>query len=125
MTFFDLLNRLFFKRIKAGIEDNDYLQMFVPYMMNRWLSFYSGVQCIFVNETLNKYTYIFENNKEESFKFYSNFLPKLPFKVIKYVKKKKEEVTEKDKSLTLYAKNNMISQREVALYLALINRMNN
>lgn len=126
MTFFDLLRKVvFFDKKGNNVNDitNEELQQFVPYMMNRWLSFYDTSKAVFVNETFNKFTGIFDD-KRDSFMLYFNLAPKSKFKKIEYVKKKKEAKEQEDASLEIIAKNNYISQREVQMYVDLSKHMN-
>ena len=56
MNFFQLQNKLFYsKKENAGELDSEGEQSFVPFLFNRWLSFYSKELPGFVNETLNKF----------------------------------------------------------------------
>ena len=60
MNFFQLQNKLFYsKKDKAGELDAEGEQAFVPFLFNRWLSFYNKELPGFVNETLNKFGGIF------------------------------------------------------------------
>jgi len=121
MNFFDILRILFFKKTNsADVINCDDLQSFTPYMINRWLSFYDNQRAIFVNETLNKFSGLHEE-KSESFKFYSNLIPLLRFKKINYIKKNKDKTTDKeDNKSTIIARNNLISSREVEMYIDLL-----
>jgi hypothetical protein len=85
-------------------------------MINRWLSFYDRSKAVFVNETLNRYSYLFDD-KNEMFKLYYNLIPESRFKKIAYIKKKKEEKEKEDNSIDIIAKNNHISTREVKMYM--------
>lgn len=119
MTFFDILSYLFYKnkpKDRDLVEED--IQQFTPYMVNRWLSFYDKAQCVFVNETLNKFSTI-EDNKSSIFKFYYELIPRLKFKRISYNKKIKEEKSDSDKQkdILMIAKNHNISSREVQLYM--------
>jgi|TARA_R100000152_G_C6748165_1_gene171753 hypothetical protein len=116
MNFFQLQNKLFYsKKTEAGELDAEGEQAFVPFLFNRWLSFYNENMCIFTNETLNKFSTIFEN-KQDTYKLYYNIIPRLKWQKIKYIKKKKKE--EEDKiNLALIAKNKNISIRELKQYL--------
>ena len=116
MTFFDILRTLFFFTSKKVEIDQADLQLFQPYMVNRWLSFYDRTKAVFVNETLNKFTDLFDN-KEDSFKLYDNLIPRSKFKKIEYVKKQKEMEVEQE--FIMFAKNNMVSLRELNMYVAL------
>lgn len=116
MNFFQLQNKLFYsKKDEAGELDLEGEQSFVPFLFNRWLSFYSKDTPIFVNETLNKFGALFDD-KQRQYRFYYHLIPRLKFKRIKYVKKiKKEKAEESD--LYLIAKNKNISVRELKQYL--------
>ena len=71
--------------------------------------------CVFTNETLNKFSTIFEN-KQDTYKLYYNIIPRLKWQKIKYIKKKKKE-EESEINLALIAKNKNISIRELKQYL--------
>lgn len=117
MNFFDLLRKLIFsKKTIAEDLDNEGLQQFVPYMLNRWVSFYGKPQAVFVNETFNKFAGLFDD-KNEQYKLYYHLLPTSKYKKIEYVKKKKEKEEKVDDSVPIIARNQMISQREVRMYL--------
>jgi hypothetical protein len=118
MTFFEILRALFFNKIKNNEElNNDSLVQFTPYMVNRWLSFYDKSKTIFVNETLNRFCSLFED-KNEMYKLYNNLIPQSKFKKINYIKKNKEKV-EEDSTISIIAKNNMLSIREIQTYIDL------
>lgn len=125
MNFFDLLRKVVFfgKKDSAGEINNEELQQFVPYMMNRWMSFYDKNKAVFVNETFNRFTGLFDD-KRESYMLYYNLAPKSKFKKIEYVKKQKEKKEKEDVSIAIIAKNNYISQREVNLYMDLFEQSN-
>ena len=125
MNFFDLLRKLIFsKKTIAEDLDNEGLQQFVPYMLNRWLSFYDGRQAVFVNETLNRFTGLLDD-KNEMYKLYYNLIPSCKYKKISYVKKKKEKEEKEDTNIPILARNQMISQREVSIYLDFIKTLPN
>lgn len=121
MTFFDILRVLFFVKKKEEKLDTDALQAFTPFMVNRWLSFYDRSKAVFVNETLNKFGSLFED-KESLYELYNNLIPRSSFKKINYIKKLKEEKTE-DNDIAIIAKNNMLSKREVQMYVDLRNTL--
>lgn len=117
MNFFQLQNKLFYSRKdKAGELDVEGEQAFVPFLINRWLSFYGKETPNFVNETLNKYCSLFDD-KQKLYRLYYNIIPRLKFKKITYVKKVKK--TEEDNDLALIAKNRNISVREIKQYVDL------
>ena len=118
MTFFEVLRSLLFSKNKSSeVLDSESLSHFTPYMINRWLSFYDTKKTVFVNETLNKFSTLFED-KNDAYKFYTNLIPLLKFKKINYIKKNKEKKDE-DTSIGIIAKNNMLSKREILTYIDL------
>tara|TARA_R100000152_G_C6761523_1_gene185664 strand:- start:472 stop:828 length:357 start_codon:yes stop_codon:yes gene_type:complete len=115
MNFFQLQNKLFYsKKEDADYLDSEGEQAFVPFLFNRWLSFYDNNMCVFTNETLNKFSTLFDN-KQESYKLYYYLIPRLKWKKISYIKKKKKEEEEVD--LSSIAKNKNMSVRELKMYL--------
>tara|TARA_R110002033_G_scaffold100148_1_gene148545 strand:+ start:6032 stop:6391 length:360 start_codon:yes stop_codon:yes gene_type:complete len=115
MNFFQLQNKLFYsKKTEAGELDTEGEQAFVPFLFNRWLSFYNNDMCVFVNETINRFSTIFED-KQQTYKLYYNLIPRLKWKKITYIKKKKKEEGEED--FNLIAKNKNISVRELKMYI--------
>lgn len=118
MNFFQLQNKLFYsKKENAGELDSEGEQSFVPFLFNRWLSFYSKELPGFVNETLNKFGNIFDD-KQESYKLYYYLIPRLKWKRISYIKKKKKD-KEEIEGLNNIAKNKNISARELLEYVEL------
>jgi len=118
MNFFQLQNKLFYsKKDVAGELDVEGEQNFVPFLINRWLSFYGKETPNFVNETLNKYCSLFDD-KQKLYRLYFNLIPRLKFKKISYIKKVKK-TEEDDQDLLLIAKNKNISLREIKQYVDL------
>ena len=115
MNFFQLQNKLFYsKKEKADYLDPEGEQAFVPFLFNRWLSFYNDNMSLFVNETLNRFSVIFED-KQRTYRMYYYLIPRLKWKKISYIKKKKKE--EEEENLNLIAKNKNISVREIKMYM--------
>jgi|TARA_R100001594_G_scaffold139533_1_gene184022 hypothetical protein len=118
MNFFQLQNKLFYsKKETAGDLDTEGEQSFVPFLFNRWLSFYNNDMCVFTNETLNKFSTIFDD-KQQSYRMYYYLIPRLKWKKISYIKKKKKD-KEEEKDIALVAKNKNISKRELLAYVEL------
>ena len=118
MNFFQLQNKLFYsKKEDAGVLDSEGEQAFVPFLFNRWLSFYSKELPGFVNETFNKFGNIFDD-KQETYKLYYYLIPRLKWQRISYIKKKKREEDEIE-GLSVIAKNKNISKRELQQYVEL------
>ena len=116
MNFFQLQNKLFYsKKDKAQDLDAEGEQAFVPFLFNRWLSFYNNDMSVFTNETLNKFSTIFEN-KQDAYKLYYYLIPRLKFKRISYIKKIKKD-KEEEIDLSRLAKNKNISVRELKSYI--------
>lgn len=123
MNFFQLQNKLFYsKKANAGVLDQEGEQTFVPFLINRWLSFYNKNMTIFANETFNKYSTIFDD-KQRVYRLYYHLIPRLKFKRITYIKKQKKD-TEDNSDLILIAKNKNISVRELKEYVDLQDNLN-
>ena len=115
MNFFQLQKKLLYsKKDKAEDLDAEGEQAFVPFLFNRWLTFYNNDMSVFVNETLNKFSTIFEN-KQDSYKLYYYLIPRLKFKKISYIKKIKKD--KEEENLNFLAKNKNISVRELRAYI--------
>ena len=118
MNFFQLQNKLFYsKKDKAEDLDAEGEQAFVPFLFNRWLSFYNNDMCVFTNETFNKFSTIFDD-KQQAYRLYYYLIPRLKWKKITYIKKKKRE-DEEEVNLELVAKSKNISKRELLQYVEL------
>lgn len=118
MSFFDIINYIFYKRnVLDHTPNEDDIQQFNPYMIVRWLSFYDSTQCVFVNETLNRFSSI-DDRKTAVFSMFYNLIPKLKFKRVNYIKKTKDQ-KEDDDMYKLIAKSHDISTREVKMYMDL------
>jgi hypothetical protein len=115
MNIFNILNSIFFskKRIDLNLDSES---QFSAFMINRWASMYSDEMLVIINNTANKYSSIF-NTKDQQYNWYYNLFPKLRFKKISYIKKKKRDKEEIDEdSLPVIARNREISIRELKLY---------
>jgi len=123
MNFFQIQNKLFYsKKDNAGYLDQEGESAFVPFLLNRWLSFYNKDTTHFVNETLNRYTGLFDD-KQELYRLYYNLIPRLRYKKITYIKKVKKQ-KEEDEDLVIIAKNNGLSVRELKQYVDLQEDLN-
>jgi hypothetical protein len=85
---FNSINHILFD--KKGEMTNELLEEFSPYMVTRYLSFYDKDLLNYANETVNRYSQIFDTD-EETFRFFENVIPKLKRKNIKYISKKREK----------------------------------
>ena len=86
---FNTINYLIHKKDKKEL-DAELLGNFNPFITNKVLSFYKGVDCNYINDTLNTYGNVFPH-VEEQFKFFENIIPKLKYQKYEYIKKPKQE----------------------------------
>lgn len=84
---YNTINHLLFD--KKSEMTNELLEEFSPFMVSRYLSFYDENLLKYTNETLNKYSQIFDTD-EERFRFFEHVIPKLKRKKIDYLSKKKK-----------------------------------
>jgi hypothetical protein len=106
VTIFDYI-----KDITTYKKGNLPLEEYIPFLINRWLSFISPQTCLGVNESVNILGNIDKNNH---YKLLLSLLPKakrVPY--ISYIKKIKEDSTKEDKNIDLLALNMEMSKREV------------
>lgn len=92
MTIFDHLNILLFTKKKIELNCDDESQ-FSLFMVNRWGSFYSKEIANYINETSNRYGYIY-TDKTDQFNFLYHVLPRIKLKKINYIKKIKQDKAE-------------------------------
>jgi len=107
----------YIKDLTVYKKGNLYLDEYIPFLINRWLSFVSPSACIAINESVNSLGNI---TKEYHYKLLLRLYPKakqIPF--IKYIKRVKEEKTKDDDKVDMLASNMEISQRETKLLLEL------
>lgn len=97
---------------KGSLPLDDY----IPYLINRWLSFITPQICGAVNENINTLGNI---SKEQHYKLLLRLYPKSKVPFIQYVKKVKEEKTKEDDKVEMLACNMEMSKRETKLLLEL------
>ena len=120
MTIFNVLNSLFYSKKRIEItSDNE--NIFSLFMVNRWMSMYSPELLKIINETSNSYWSIFETKRETYDWLYALF-PRLRFKRVAYIKKKKKgsddkDAIEQDALIATIATSHELSQREVKMYM--------
>ena len=123
MNIFDLIRFLFFKVKNSPKEVTEEMShCFMPYMINRWLSFYDRSQAVLVNETLNKFSNVL-GDKSKMYMLYDNIIPRLSYKKINYVKKVKKDRDKESEieNIAMIASNKNISEREVKQYVEFYN----
>jgi hypothetical protein len=111
VTIFDYI-----KDITTYKKGNLPLDSYIPFLINRWLSFISPQICGAINESVNSLGNI---EKEQHYKLLLKLYPKSKVPFIQYVKKVKEEKTEKDDRVSLLASNMEMSEREAKQLLEL------
>lgn len=111
MTIFDYI-----KDITTYKKGTVALEGYVPFLINRWLSFISPQACQGVNSSVNALGNL---DKDIHYKLLLSLFPKSRVPFIKYIKKIKVEKTEEDETISLLAKNMEMSQREIKVLLEL------
>lgn len=92
------------------------LDEYIPYLINRWLSFVTPQICSAINESVNSLGNI---DKQLHYKLLLKLYPKSKVPFISYVKKVKEEKTKEDERVDMLAANMEMSRREAKLLLEL------
>jgi hypothetical protein len=91
------------------------LEGYVPFLVNRWLSFINPAVCELIS-LLNTQTLL--ENKEMHYKLAITCFPKQRYAPrINYIKKIKEQAEEQDPKIKILAQNFEISEREASLLL--------
>jgi hypothetical protein len=111
VTIFDYI-----KDITTYKKGNLPLEGYIPYLINRWLSFVNPQICSAINESVNSLGNI---DKDQHYKLLLKLYPKSKVPFIKYIKKIKEEKTKEDDKTSLLASNMEMSEREVKVLLEL------
>ncbi len=106
---FDAVNHLLYKEKRNKLDFN-LLGEFSPYVTMKSFSYYDGgIYSNYINETLNMYGGVFENN-EDQFVFFDAMIPKLKRKRLDYIKKPKQEKEEEE------IIPEFLSKREIEIY---------
>lgn len=96
------------------------LDDYIPFLINRWLSFIAPQICGAVNESVNT---LGNMDKQQHYKLLLKLYPKSKVPFIKYVKKVKEEKTKEDDKIEMLASNMEMSKRETKLLLELTEQL--
>lgn len=111
MTIFDYI-----KDILVTKRGDLPLTEYVPFLVNRWLSFINPTVCEYINKTNSK---ILLEDKELHYKMMISMFPKMKYAPrISYVKKLKEDKQEADKKVKMLSEGLEISQREALLLMS-------
>ena len=109
MTIFDYL-----KDIIVTKRGDLPMDQYVPFLVNRWLSFINPVACELIGFSFN--SKILLENKEMHYKLMIAYFPKAKYAPrINYIKKVKEKEQDDDIRVKVLAQNLEISQREALL----------
>lgn len=93
------------------------MDQYVPFLVNRWLSFINPTVCEMINLTVNSKTLL--ENKELHYKTMIAVFPKSKYcPKINYIKKVKEKEQDDDLRVKVLAQNLEISQREALLLMS-------
>ena len=113
MTIFDYL-----KDIIVTKRGDLPLDHYVPFLVNRWLSFINPTVCSVINQ-VNQKTLL--EDKELHYKLLISLFPKMKYSPkINYIKKVKEDEKDEDVRIKIIAENFEISTREVIMLLSVV-----
>ena len=119
MNVFDQLKDIITDKQNKLSEDCELEKEFVPYMTQRWLSFYSDQFAQIMNSSVNV-LWKGLDEKQMWYKLFLGIIPKSRFKSIKYIKKNKEAKAgvKLDKEIVAYlAERFELSKDEITEYL--------
>tara|TARA_R100000008_G_C3575227_1_gene164770 strand:+ start:719 stop:1093 length:375 start_codon:yes stop_codon:yes gene_type:complete len=108
-SFFDFVNNIAFERKEIDINISD-SQLYSAYITNRYITFINKECALLINNTVNKFGLVFNN--ELHYKLLFNLIPKTKRKFIRYIKKEKKDKKTFERTAKLYE----LSQREIQLY---------
>ena len=111
MTIFDYLKDVIVTK-RGDLELDNY----IPFLVNRWLSFINPTVCEAINQLNSK---ILLENKQMHYKTALCLFPKMKYvPKINYIKKVVEKEKEQDQRIKIIAQNFEISEREALLLLS-------
>lgn len=119
MNIFDQLRDIIVDKKTKLSEDVETEKEFIPYMTQRWLSFYSDQFAQLLNSSTNVLWKGLED-KQIWYKLFTGIVPKSKFRNIKYIKKNKEASSKVkiDKEIVMYlAERFELSRDEITEYL--------
>ncbi len=119
MNIFDQLRDIITDKRNTLADDVEMEKEFVPYIVQRWLSFYSNQFAVLVNSSTNRLWKGIED-KQTWYKLFTGITPRAKVRNVRYIKKTKETKTsiKIDKEIVTYlAERFEISKKEVSSYL--------
>lgn len=114
---FENIDKLLFK--KGGGDSLDNIESFSSYMVGRYLSFYDREWVEYANETINKYSKVFDDDMEK-YEFCDQIIPKLKIKRINYIKKNKKDKKKKEELPNM----DFYSKKEYGMLTKMCERLN-
>ena len=118
MNIFDQLKDIISDKKNLLSEDCEEEKEFVPFMVQRWLSFYSNSFANLVNISSNR-LWKAVDNKQLWYKLFLGVIPQERIKRIKYIKKDSDQKNKKIDSevIDYLAERSRLSKREVKQYI--------
>ncbi len=123
MTIFEQLNDILLTKQNILTEDCESEKEFIPFMLQRWLSFYSNNFALLINNSTNILWRSFED-KQSWYMFFLGIIPKSTNKRIRYIKKssdKKSKIKIDNEIIDFMANKLEMSKREIVEYLQFSN----
>ena len=116
-TIFTYLDNILYKKGNRVFKNVDTESTYNHFMMCRWLSMHSPNVAQLVNETAN-WLYPIMEDKQFSYKFLTNIVPRQQFRRFHYIKKvKNDDKSSSKEMITTLAKSLELSEREVTNYV--------
>ena len=116
-TIFTYLDNILYKKGSKVFKNVDTENTYNHFMMCRWLSMHSPGVAQLVNETAN-WLYPIMEDKQLSYKFLTNIIPRQQFRRFHYIKKVKKDNSDSNKEMiSILAKELELSEREVTIYV--------
>lgn len=114
---FQTLNDIIAYKTGRSLDESESDIDYNQYMINRWLSMYSGNYTFILNETVNKNWQIY-SDKKLHYRFLTRILPQGKARKIAYLKKDKGEKSEVSNNIVdKLAKLHELSTKEVREYI--------
>lgn len=106
----------YIKDITTYKKGNLPLDEYIPFLINRWLSFVTPSICNAINESVNS---LGNFNKEQHYKLLLKLYPKTKIPFIQYIKKIKEDKNKENDNIPILASTMEMSVRETKQLLEL------
>jgi hypothetical protein len=107
---FEFINDILYKKTGKLLDDAEAESELQPFLLQRWLSFYSGDLAKLLNCTTNT-LYKTYDDKKMWYRIFMSIVPTNRFRKIKYLKRPKKD--NKVDNIEYLAKNMEVSSREL------------